>query len=191
MKPDVELKDSGSNAFSADHTFFLQGNPMDHGQRRDVFFTKAYTLPFHPETRDYASLSGIYMIAPVNPLFFRVHDFLFRSAGVAESNRAECSGTLGCYGFSSFFASRRAIQNRPISFYQRALDLILGAHGRKSTSKEERLLLSGFEWARMTRMHTSLDSPLWTRSFASGKVMTQHFERMWHLIFSADNTSML
>ena len=43
----------------------------------------------------------------------------------------------------------------------------------------------------MTRMHTSLDSPLWTRSFASGKVMTQHFERMWRLIFSADNTSML
>ena len=105
-KTDVELKDSGSNAFSADHTFFLQGNPMDHGQRRDVFFTKAYTLPFHPETRDYASLSGIYIIAPVNPLFCRVHDFLFRSAGVAETNRAECSGTLGFYGFSSFFASR-------------------------------------------------------------------------------------
>ena len=194
-KPGVQLNDSGSNAFSADHTFFLQGNPMDHGQRRDAFFTKAHTLPFHPQTRDYASLTGKYCIAPVNPFFCRVYDFLFRSAGVAETkaetNRAECSGTLGFYALSSFFASRRAIQNRPISFYQRALNLILGAHGRKSTSKEERLFLSGFEWARMTKMHAFFGDPLWTRSFASGKVMTQHFERIWHLIFSADNTSML
>ena len=182
-----------------DHTFFLQGNPFDHimsVQQHDNFYAYAYALPFLPATRDHASLSDLYVVEPTFPLYCHVHDLLFRSndkeastphtsPSAAEGTRLECSGTLGFYALSSFFASRRAIRRRPRSFYQRALDLIVGAHNRTEDHASKLPSLRsqiGYEWACRTQ------SSFRNLSFASGKIMSQHFERMWHVIFSPDDT---
>lgn len=180
-----------------DHTFFLQGNPFDHimsVQQHDNFYAYAYALPFLPATKDHASLSDLYVVEPTFPLYCHVHDLLFRSndketntphtlLSAVEGTRVECSGTLGFYALSSFFASRRAILRRPRSFYRRALDLIVGAHYRTEGHVSELPSLRsqiGYEWS--CRAQSSFRN----LSFASGKIMSQHFERMWHVIFSPD-----
>ena len=207
--PYKETVTNGNWSLFPDHVFFLQGNPFDHlvsEQQRENFFAYIRELPFHPLTQDYAGLSDLYSVEPTLSFYCFVHDALFRgiatkadmeTARLPRTRRKECTGTLGYFALSQFFASRRAIKRRPVSFYKYAMDLVVGAHnyswtgnGKAESECSESCFLVGYEWTKNVQKYINHYSPSWTRDFASGKFMTEAFERMWHIIFGPDDASL-
>ena len=74
------------------------------------------------------------------------------------------------------------------------MDLIVDAHNyswnrnvefERECSKSCQLV--GIEWAHLTQVYADKG---FSRSFASGKVMSEAFERMWHIIFRPDDASL-
>ena len=159
------------------HVFFVQGDPFDHilsEQQRHNFYVYARELPFRQLTRNYASLSDLYMVEGPSRIYCRLFQSLF---GAEE----ECPGSIGYYALSSFFASIESIRSRPIEFYRHAVNIL-------ENTTDDYSWKHGFEWKKWESMFMRpAPGSIWNRQFSSGKVMSVFLERMWHLIFEPHN----